>query len=148
MLRLKVNVGIKWVFTGRTGVPTFRRTFVAAAPQKKTLDETRRKLRTDLPTSQSQVIAFVCDIICILDLLSKMPSLLQALSSFHHITMPCGGWGGGRGRRAEDAVYTSTWRQQERTCCRLCRPRNESRDDSDVAVLAGGPLPRHNQQDL
>ena len=50
--------------------------------QKKTLDETRRKHRTDLPTSQSQVIAFFLDINCILDLLSKMSS------SPHHISGP------------------------------------------------------------
>ena len=50
--------------------------------QKKTLDETRRKLRTDLPTSQSQVITVVIYINCILDLLSKMSS------SPHHISGP------------------------------------------------------------
>ena len=50
--------------------------------QKNTLDETKRKHRTDLPTSQSQVIAFFLDINCILDLLSKMSS------SPHHISGP------------------------------------------------------------
>ena len=39
---------------------------------------------------------------------------------------------------------------QERACCRLCRPCNESRDSAargaGVAVLAAGAVPRHNQQ--
>ena len=74
MLRLKVNAGLKWVYW-KDKCPDFSSYICgccSSEDQKKTLDETRLKLRTDLPTSQSQVIAFVGDIICILDLLSKM----------------------------------------------------------------------------
>ena len=93
MLRLKANVGIKCVYW-KDRCPNFSSYICgsrSSEDQKKTLDGTRRKLRTDLPTSQSQVIAFVGDNICILDFLSKMSSSsLQALSSFtiHRISMP------------------------------------------------------------
>ena len=99
MLRLKANVGIKWVYR-KDKCPNFSSYICgcrSSEDQKKTLVEMRRKLRTDLPTSQSQVIAFVSDTNCILD-------LLQALSSVHRITMPaCVGETGNssnlRGRR-------------------------------------------------
>ena len=83
MLRLKANVGIKWVYW-KDKCPNFSSYICgcrSSEDQKKTLVEMRRKLRTDLPTSQSRVIAFVSDTNCILD-------LLQALSSVHRITMP------------------------------------------------------------
>ena len=84
MLRLKANVGIKWVYW-KDRCPNFSSYICgcrSSEDQKKTLDETRRKLRTDLPTSQSQVITVVIYINCILDLLSKMSS------SPHHISGP------------------------------------------------------------
>ena len=65
MLRLKVNVGIKRVllegqvsqlFVVHLWLPLLRR-----PEENPCLVETRRKLRTDLPTSQSQVITVVND---------------------------------------------------------------------------------------
>ena len=85
MLRLKANVGIKWVYW-KDRCPNFSSYICgcrSSEDQKKTLDETRRKLRTDLPTSQSQVITVIIYINCILDLLSKMSS------SSHHYCRPC-----------------------------------------------------------
>jgi len=91
MLRLKANVGIKWVYW-KDKCPNFSSYICgcrSSEDQKKTLDETRRKLRTDLPTSQSQALSSVPPIpmpACVGETgdSSNLPVRLTCASSYSH----------------------------------------------------------------